>query len=149
MKTTSINTTRYHELIEIKRSDHHPHAYKPHLHSQLAIGIIEHGDTILSIDKEEIHFSKGDAVIIMPYVIHNCQPLDINNWAFSMIYLDDYYKEELQKYIHPQLNIGISKLGENEFKRIQTLIELLSSASDPFVEEVEIIDCLNTIIDAI
>ncbi len=58
----------------------------------------------------------------MPYVIHNCQPVDINNWAFTMIYLDNSYKDLLMESIHPDMKIGISKLGRSEFDMIKKIL---------------------------
>lgn len=91
----------------------------------------------------------GDAVIIMPYVIHNCQPVDIDNWAFTMIYLADSYKEAFTKFLGEDLKIGIAKLGPYEFSLIKNLSKTLLSDNNEFGEEVEIIDCLNSIIDSI
>ena len=69
----------------------------------------------------------GDAVIIMPYVIHNCQPVDIDNWAFTMIYLADSYKEAFTKFLGEDLKIGIAKLGPYEFSLIKNLSKTLLS----------------------
>ncbi len=144
-----LKTAKLYDVIEVKLNDAHPHAYKPHLHSELAIGVIERGDTVLTIDGVDYEIHEGDAVIIMPYVIHNCQPVDINTWAFTMIYLDDAYKDELLASIGKDLKIGISKLGSMEYQLIKRLAGVLKKEHDDFVKEVEIIDCINRIIDAI
>ncbi|MBN2899766.1 MAG: helix-turn-helix transcriptional regulator [Clostridia bacterium] len=149
MTVKNLRTAKCYEIIEVKVSDSHPHAYKPHLHSQLSIGIIESGETILTIDEVDCHFSKGDAVIIMPYVVHNCQPVDITNWAFTMIYLDDTYKDAFEKSLGKDLKIGVAKLGPQEFSLIKNLSRTLLSEHHAFSKEVEIIDCLSTIIDSI
>lgn len=142
-------TAQFYDVLEVKTGDVHTHAYKPHLHSELSIGVIERGETVLTIDGQDYHFKEGEAIIIMPYVVHNCQPVDINNWAFTMIYLDNAYKEGLMKTLSPNLQIGISKLSKNEYALIKSLSQALQSENDPFSEEVQIIDCLNMIVDSI
>tara|TARA_Y100001933_G_scaffold247687_1_gene280793 strand:+ start:250 stop:1035 length:786 start_codon:yes stop_codon:yes gene_type:complete len=149
MTDKNIRTAKCYEVIEVKVSDSHPHAYKPHLHSELSIGIIESGNTILTIDNTDYHFSKGDAVIIMPYVVHNCQPVDISTWAFTMIHLEDPYKEAFIKSLGADLKIGIAPLGPHEFSLIKTLSKTLRLDNNAFAEEVAIIDCLNAIIDSV
>jgi len=149
MTDKNIKTAKCYEVIEVKVSDSHSHAYKPHLHSELSIGIIERGKTILTIDSKDHLFSEGDAVIIMPYIVHNCQPVDIDNWAFTMIYLDDSYKRAFTRSLGSDLKIGIAKLGSHEFSVIKNLSKTLLSDDGEFCDEVEIIDCLNSIINSI
>jgi len=149
MKTGKLKTTKAYSMIEVKVNDTHPHAYKPHLHSELSIGIIQKGTTTLTINDIDYTFVEGDAVVIMPYVIHNCQPVDTNNWAFTMIYLSDSNKDALVELLSPDFKIGIKKLGKEEFERIVSLSHTLKTEKDDFSKEVEIIDCLNTIIESI
>jgi AraC-like DNA-binding protein len=149
MKTEKLTTTKPYSMIEVKVNDAHQHAYKAHLHSELSIGIIQKGTTLLTINDIDYIFTEGDAVVIMPYVIHNCQPVDMKNWAFTMIYLDDSYKDALTEALSPDVKIGIKKLGTGEFKHITRLTRVLKTEDDGFCEEVEIIDCLNTIIESI
>ncbi|WP_084388843.1 AraC family transcriptional regulator [Fusibacter sp. 3D3] len=149
MGKSKFETTRFYDMIEVKINDSHPHAYKPHLHSELAIGIIEKGDTVLTINEVDYEFGEGDAVIIMPYVVHNCQPKDIHNWSFTMIYLEDSFRDALADALSPDLKIGIAKLGQSEYNKIKNLTSILKSERDDFLKEVEIIDCINTIVDSI
>lgn len=149
MGESVFKTSKYYDMIEVKLNDSHPHAYKPHLHSELSIGIIEKGKTILTIDDTDYELSEGDAVIIMPYVIHNCQPVDINNWAFTMIYLDDSYRDALVNSISKEFKIGITKLGKKEFDLIKNLAQTLKGEHEEFIKEVELIDCINIIIESI
>lgn len=149
MVNGKFKTASFYDMIEVKLNDSHPHAYKPHLHSELSIGIIEKGKTVLTINDVDYELSEGEAVIIMPYVVHNCQPIDIRNWAFTMIYLDDSYRDALISSISEDLKIGIAKLGKKEFDLIRSLADTLKSKYDEFIKEVEIIDCINKIIESI
>lgn len=144
-----FKTASFYDMIEVKLNDSHPHAYKPHLHSELSIGIIEKGNTILTINDIDYELSEGEAVIIRPYVVHNCQPVDIKNWAFTMIYLDGSYRDTLISSMSEDLKIGIAKLGRKEFELIRNLADILKYEHDEFIKEVEIIDCINKIIESI
>ncbi|SHJ82728.1 AraC-type DNA-binding protein [Dethiosulfatibacter aminovorans DSM 17477] len=149
MENNKVKSSSIYDMLEVKVNDSHPHAYKPHLHSELSIGIIDKGKTRLTINDMDYELCEGEAVIIMPYVVHNCQPLDINNWAFTMIYLDDSFRDELTASIGNDLKIGITKLGTKEFKLIKNLANTLKSENDDFIKEIEIIDCINEIIESI
>lgn len=146
---SEFKTVGVYDMIEVKLNESHAHAYKPHLHSELSVGIIQKGTTILTINDVDYSLNEGDAVIIMPYVVHNCQPVDLENWAFTMIYLDDLYRDALVESLSHDMDIGITRLGPKEFKLIEDLASVLKSQCDPFIKEVELIDCINTIIESI
>jgi AraC-like DNA-binding protein len=149
MANGKFKTVSFYNMIEVKLNDSHLHAYKPHLHSELSIGIIQKGKTILTINDVDYELSEGEAIIIKPYVVHNCQPVDIRNWAFTMIYLNGSYRDELIHSISEDLRIGTTKLGKKEFEMIENLTDTLKSEHDEFIKETEIIDCINEIIGSI
>lgn len=149
MPKQNLRMANYFDVIEVKVREFHPHAYKPHFHSELSIGIIHSGETTLTIGNENYLFSKGDAIVIMPGVVHNCQPLDIDDWAFTMVYLNDPYREAFVKKLGEDMKLGFSRLDEEDFENIQKLSKTLQNNENDFTKEVEIIDCLNTIIDSI
>lgn len=87
--------------------------------------------------------------LLCPTLFIIVSPVDIDNWAFTMIYLADSYKEAFTKFLGEDLKIGIAKLGPYEFSLIKNLSKTLLSDNNEFGKEVEIIDCLNSIIDSI
>jgi AraC-like DNA-binding protein len=142
-----LKTTAPCQLIEVKCNEAHPNAYKPHLHSELAIGIIQSGETVVAINGIDYHLVKGDAVVIMPRVIHNCQPIDIDNWAYTMLFLSGEYQAQLTAGMDATMQIGIAKLEKSAFAQIEALAKTLKSEEDLFLKEVELVDCINGIVD--
>ncbi len=132
-------------MIEIKTCDHHEHAYKPHLHSALSVGIVQKGSTVLNVNGIDYKVTEGDGIVIYPYVTHNCKPVDIDNWAFTMLYIEEAFYQTNDLLVQLRDKIGIKKLSDQEIKLIFGVIDLLKTSKDPFAEEVGIIDVVNEI----
>lgn len=77
--------------VEIKLCKNDPHAYKHHVHSELSLGYITEGSTDLTLNDETIHYKSGDGVIIPPLTTHRCAPLDVDHWAYVMLFIDPGY----------------------------------------------------------
>ncbi|WP_432403458.1 AraC family transcriptional regulator [Wukongibacter sp. M2B1] len=131
------------DMIEVKTCCDDLHAYKSHLHHELSIGYIKKGATILNVNGEEYHMEAGEAVIIYPYVSHICQPEDINNWEFTMIYIDNEFCKGICNNSVVKNSIGIKRLGDDEFEQIKDLSNLLKSNVSSFDKEVELTNTLN------
>jgi AraC-like DNA-binding protein len=144
-----LKTASPYNLIEVKCNEAHPNAYKPHLHSELAVGIIQSGETVVAINGANYHLKVGDAIVIMPYVIHNCQPVDIDNWAYTMVFLRGEYQAQIMAQLEASMQIGIVKLDEAIFQQIESLAESLKTESDSFIREVVLVDCINEIVDCL
>jgi len=129
-------------VLEVKTCSDGLHSYKDHLHQELSIGYIEKGASILNVNGKDYYIKAREAVIIYPYVSHKCQPVDINNWAFTMIYIEnDFCKGNLDN-IYRKSSIGIKKLGDHEFDKIKNLSKILKSKANPFCKEVELTNAL-------
>ncbi len=134
------------EGVEIKRCRNTEHAFKPHIHDELFLGFILEGETHLSFNDETIHFKQGDGVIIPPLTTHRCAPEDINQWAYSMLYVDtSFYKEHVsfsqsKKLCSEQtlrLKLFIEALLEEEnLEMLKTiLVEMLLEFGDEVEEK--------------
>ena len=129
-------------MVEVKTCSNDVHAYKDHLHEELSVGYIEEGASILNVNGKDYHMEAGEAIIIYPYVSHKCQPVDINNWRFTMIYIRNEFCEEMFNHLGGNKAIGIKKLGASEFDQIKCLAEVLKSDTCGFDKEVELISTL-------
>ncbi|AOT70612.1 helix-turn-helix transcriptional regulator [Geosporobacter ferrireducens] len=134
-------------MVEIKTCANDVHAYKDHLHQELSIGYIEKGTTVLHVNGKNYDISAGDAIIIYPYVSHRCQPLDITEWQFTMIYVDNAFCKGIFDDLDTKHSIGIKKLGEYEFNQIKHLVDTLKSDVSGFDKEVELISTLIHLFD--
>lgn len=129
-------------MLEIKICSDDLHAYKDHLHQELSIGYIEKGSTILNVNGKNHYIKAREAVIIYPYVSHKCQPVDINDWAFTMIYIDNEFCKGILDNLVTKNSIGIKKLGDYEFNKIKHLSDVVKSDIGGFDKEVELTSTL-------
>lgn len=132
-------------MIEIKTCFDYYHAYKKHIHEELSMGFIEKGASILDVNGIDYHIKAGEAVIIYPYVSHKCQPIDINNWAFTMIYIDTDFCKGIFANAAKKNSIGVKKMSSYEFEQIKHLSSILKSDAKRFDKEVELTNILNEI----
>lgn len=126
--------------VEIKRCSHLEQSCKEHLHEELSIGYIEEGSTTVCFNDKECIFSKGEGIIIPPFMSHICRPRDINNWKFVMMYIDtSYYEEQINSLIPRRLTgIGLTKFKD--------LLRLMSEEHTNFEVENALIELLTTYI---
>jgi AraC-like DNA-binding protein len=142
MKGIAYYRSEAFNMVEIKTCSNDVHAYKDHLHEELSIGYIEKGASILHVNGTDYHIEEGEAIIIYPYVSHKCQPLDVSQWEFTMIYIMNAFYEEMFKHLGTKKAIGIKKLGISELAQIKSLADILKSDASGFNKEVELISTL-------
>lgn len=111
------------DALEIKICSNGVHACKEHLHKELSIGYIEKGISQLYVNGVEHYIKAGEAIMIYPYVSHKCQPLDVNQWAFTMIYIPRELCGKIYSRLGAQNAIGIKPLDAVELRQIKRLVE--------------------------
>lgn len=126
--------------VEIKRCSHSEQSYKEHLHEELSIGYIEEGSTVVNFNDRDYVFSKGEGIIIPPYVSHICRPKDINLWKFVMMYIDTSYYEGQINSLVPR------RLTNIELTKFQDLLKLILQKHANFEVENALIELLITCI---
>ncbi len=129
--------------VEIKQCADSIHAYKDHLHQELSIGYIERGSTILNINGQDYTVGENEAIIINPLVTHRCQPQDINNWQFTMIYIQECFLTGLDF----RTSISIKKLNPEERIRLKELITVLTSDAPVFEKENMLVNFLMALLE--
>lgn len=129
--------------VEIKRCNNSLHAYKDHLHQELSIGYIEKGSTILCVNGVDYPVSQGEAIVIHPYVSHRCQPQDLDNWQFTMMYIQESFCQGLEL----QMSIGIKKLKEADILLLKELMAFFLSDASHFEKENRLVAFLPTILN--
>ncbi|TCO68800.1 AraC family transcriptional regulator [Marinisporobacter balticus] len=147
MKGIEYYRSKVLDMIEIKTCSDDLHSYKNHIHQELSIGYIQKGSTMLNINGKDYKIKAGEAVIIYPYVSHKCQPIDINNWEFTMIYIDNKFCKEIVGNLTIKNSIGVKKLGNDEFNKIKYIADILKSDVSRPDKEVALINIINEIFD--
>ena len=118
-------------------------SYKVHSHCELSIGIIESGETRLSLPNGNIVLKKGDIILIEPNIVHACNPVGNKPRSYHMLYLDDewcrkvlskFYGYEVTRYYCEQkLHTAIE--GDDNLSGL--IFKLLDQPSQSVVTEVE------------
>lgn len=109
-------------MMEIKECSGELHSSKEHLHGEMSVGFIEEGETNLTVNGMEYHMKSGEAIVIYPFVPHECRPVDINNWKFTMIYLGKELYEGLVSEESRKCAVSIKKLNHSEFNKVKEVI---------------------------
>lgn len=107
------------EGVEIKLCRNNLHAYKSHVHNELSLGYIIEGSTDLTMNGKTIHYGSGDGVIIPPLMTHRCAPKDINDWAYTMLFVDPGYYSDVVIFRQAK------KLTGNQTRKLKGFIEQL------------------------
>lgn len=135
-------------VMEIKTCSNDLHAYKSHVHRELSLGFIERGATLLEVGSREYCLRAGDAILISPLVSHKCQPLDLHNWAFTMMYIRENFAREFLEHFSELGAIGILKLRPEQFRRVRDLVVFLKSCKGRFDREVALGEVLSDMAEA-
>lgn len=126
--------------FEIKSCSTTLHSSKEHAHEELSIAIIEKGKTTLQCENKSIDIRENDAVFIGDKVIHKCDPGDINDWQFKMLYIDKEWfnnlidndfsnKNGLNNNYSCDVKLTIKKLNCEDRKVIDESFSCLTSSN--------------------
>lgn len=125
------------EGVELKSCRDTHHSYKAHVHNELSLGYIVDGETNLTFCSESFHYKKGDGVIIPPLTTHRCEPKDVSDWAYIMLYIDpEFYKGAL---LFNQAEL----INGSKANKLIDFINMLMDETDKLVLESLLVELLN------
>lgn len=82
--------------VEVRRTEENPESYKEHSHSELSVGAVTRGTTLMRAHGQEYPITVGSLVIIGPGVVHSCNPKD-GARSYLMAYFDANWYLSLQR----------------------------------------------------
>lgn len=130
------------DKFEMKRCSNNLQAEREHFHQELSIGLIEEGATLVDFEGVSYNFSKQDLIIIPPKLIHNCNPIDINRWKFTMIYIDyDWFYNTFKLKLNRN-RLLYSKLKQDKFLEIKSYFSSLEDNLNHSRKELFLIEFL-------
>ncbi|MDF2614475.1 MAG: transcription regulator AraC family [Clostridia bacterium] len=129
-------------LLEVKICQEELHAYKAHLHEELSIGFIERGATNVSVNGTNYYIKEKEAIVIYPFVSHKCQPVDLKNWEFTMIYINENFYHGILNDLNEKHFLGIRKLEDQEYKKVKQMISTIKSNQGLAEKEETIVETL-------
>ena len=132
-------------LLEIKECKGELHAFKDHLHEELSIGFIEKGATNVSVNGTDYYIKEKEAMVIYPFVPHQCKPVDLKNWQFTMIYINENLYRDMFHGINEKHLLGGRKLQGEAYKKAKKVVCAIKSNKGLPEKEEAIIELLTEI----
>ena len=83
-------------MVELRQAKGTPACYQPHTHEEFSIGVVDGGVSDYFIYGRTQHIGPGTTVIINPEAVHSCNPSQLSQWSYKMMYLDVRWLIELQ-----------------------------------------------------
>lgn len=153
-------SSKFIPYLTIRTTHNSTQSYKAHSHSELSVGIIELGTTLLSMLDKQLTLKRGDIIVIEPNVVHACNPDGGQPRSYHMLYIDNdwccsvlskLYGYEVKKYScdlnllcelesYIKLSELISKLfnhgvRNNAIEVERYLLHLVSRYCSPYTEQ--------------
>lgn len=69
--------------------------YAPHTHETFSIGAVVAGTSTYLNEKTQLQIDKGTVVLMNPGVLHACNPVQDQPWAYRMFYFDRRWLNQL------------------------------------------------------
>lgn len=84
----NIYRDKHCSFFEIKRGYKSSLSFRKHCHEEYSLGLVELGGTNFWYDNKSARLSSNDMVFLPPGFMHSCNPVDMNNWKFQMLFID-------------------------------------------------------------
>ncbi|OEF96996.1 AraC family transcriptional regulator [Desulfuribacillus alkaliarsenatis] len=131
-------------FFEIKECHNRVHAEQEHFHEELSIAVIHKGQTTVQFEGRPYLFCAKDLIVIPPRLIHNCCPEVIEDWKFSMIYINYQWFMNSFKLMIDKHKLFHCSLADDEFQVLHQYIESLKKVDDKSFLESQLIELLDT-----
>lgn len=81
--------------VESRVANNSAACYAPHSHTQLSLGAVDGGRSVLRQGGVSQALSQGDVVLIPAGEVHACNPEDDDRWSYQMLYLDPLWVSQV------------------------------------------------------
>lgn len=115
--TINYSRSLVNQSLIIKRCAHEIQTARYQYHDFLSIGIVEGGSCIANVDKVR-HIKKNTLVIIPSQLVHRCQPMDIVNWRYTMLYIIE--SNALEYQFNQPMTI---KLTSRQMQQVKMIVD--------------------------
>ncbi len=102
--------------FEIKRCDSQAHSSRRHVHDEFSLGLVEAGASMVSAAGKRHRVQSGCTVLIPAGVIHQCQPEDLRQWRFQMLYLKRDWLESVVDLKPYESAISVKRLEPGDYQ---------------------------------
>lgn len=134
-------------FIEMKKCTLNLHPEKRHAHDEYSIAIIEKGSSVLEYADEEVEIREGQVVLIQSDIMHLCQPKDLMNWCYQMLYIDKRWFNKLLRKEMPH-KLLVKSLSSEEVRKVQMLLYKLKSKAGNLEKEESLVELIQYVFNA-
>ena len=128
-------------FYEIKTGQYNIPASKEHCHSEVSIGVIESGTSLVKCQGTNFDVGHNHVVIFPPKVMHQCTPRDIKVWKFKTLYIDNHWLESVFSQ-DTVISVAIKNLNSANIKKIKAFFSFLESKASSLEKETKLITTL-------
>ncbi|HEX2952570.1 MAG TPA: AraC family transcriptional regulator [Bacillota bacterium] len=130
-------------IFEIKSCHAGMHASKQHTHEEYAIGLILSGSSHVQSGDRSFTVTRETMVIIPPGVIHQCNPISVEEWSFEMLFLKAAWIRSTFGSFEDHSVMSVRTLNPTERGRLQSLFRKLKEDSSAMEKESLMITALH------
>lgn len=131
--TINYSRSLVNQSLIIKRCTHEIQTARYQYHDFLSIGIVEGGSCIANVDKVR-HIKKNTLVIIPSQLVHWCQPMDIVNWRYTMLYIES---NALEYQFNQPMTI---KLTSRQMQQVKMIMDSAIYELDILTKIINVLD---------
>lgn len=133
--------------IEIKKCTNSVHSTKAHFHNEVSIALIESGTSQTEIQNKVYELTDKTFLIIPPAIVHRCNPTNLNNWNFRMLYINPHWFESAFNIESNHLKFLSIKLHGHVYSTIIELLNNLEKNTFDIEDESKLLEYMSLLID--
>lgn len=129
-------------FVEARHSIDSSNIYNPHFHEEFSIGLIEEGQVVSLVNGRTFLLNSGELVLINPYDVHACNPLEGQKRTYSMLYISADYCLAMDKDIFTKIDQHFQDSGsiirnKKLISQYRLLNDILLSSKSFYTEKEE------------
>lgn len=132
------------DIFEIKKCFNVMQSERPHFHNELSIALIDSGGTSAGFENKTYNFTEKDLIIFPPGLVHCCIPYSLENWGFTMIYLDYGWVKSIFRLEFEENEVFSYKLSKGEYLRLKNNLLFLEKKANYISKKKCLIKILQT-----
>lgn len=146
----NIYRDRHCPVFEIKRGYQSSLSFRKHCHEEYSLGLVELGKTNFWYDGRSSRLSSNDVVFLPPGFMHSCNPVDMNNWKFQMLFIDKEWLDFSLERNGMDLDSAILRYSPDDpaLSSIASTLKKLVSFASPLEKEELLLTIIHRIMES-
>lgn len=146
MKGIKYYLNNKYEEIEMKACNSSLHSSKSHLHEEVSIGLIKNGNCNLEVCDRSYFIKEKSILVIPPEIVHKCNPINLDNWNFKMIYINGEWIKKNFGISCEEIKFKYKELDSQNFEKIDRIFAKLEKIGENIEDEVNLFEFISNLI---